>query len=1254
MSKLNQIENALSSLGDAAFQKLADVYLHKKGYEGVNPIGSVIGSDKVRTGTPDTLITLPSGKYIFAEYTTQKGGTGNKLKADLHKCFDEKKTGISVTKIEEIVLCHTSLLTSKEEESLRAECQERGININIFGIGYISHDLYSKYPGIARDFLHVEVDTGQIVTPDEFITTYNKNKVATPLDTAFHFRETELEQALQGLKENDLVIISGKAGIGKSRFALEVCDRFVASYAEYEVRCIFLRGADLFGDLRVHFSEPGKFLIFVDDANRISRFEYFIQLLHDQREDQQIKVIATVRDYALGTVQQSARSYQNLIEPIELNPLDEEQIKQIVRDEYGIVNPRYLERIADISQGNPRLAIMSAKVAKRENTLNSISDVSSLYDEYYRSIRQDLEALGNENLLKASGIIAFFRTVDFSDEEIVAEIVHAFGMPRDVFWEAVRELHELELLDLYENEIARTSDQVLSTYLFYLAFFVKRVLSFSTLLEKFFPRLQYRLVDALNPVLNSFGSHMIIEIMRPHVDQAWKTYKSAGDETNLMRLIQVFWFLKTTDVLLYVRDCIAGMPSAIVDISSIEIKPNSNLASPSLLTTLGLFIHSSESNFQIALNLLVEYLVKRPKELPEILYLLVNTFGFEHDSYTDNFVRQRAVISVLLEQAQGERNEMFSKLFLAVAKEYLKTHFSTHGMKTRRTVNILNFDLPPTAELFQLRSIIWQGIFQFYQIPILREIVINLLHDYSTSGYKVKDIVMQDAVEVIPFLKSVLEPDSYSCFLAAQKYLNYLENHEVMFDKELRDRFTNQVSTLSRILFFDLKEMRDHQLNYEECKQLKQQQIEEHFANYDFYGYQKLFEQCLEIQREEPCRNRNIFRLSMPLATVLISLSHRDSDLYVEVMKNYISLGNPFQINDSRLVDRLINICGVETTDELLRQSSNSSRQRWLFDFYWWLPQEEITAKHLDQLYKLYRSSPSTEIPNDLSFLLKYQSIDEYIIVRAVEIILERTKDESSGFLHILSMVFNEYTDLNKKLPDLFKDHVEILKQAYLAVLKMDVHVDHNMKSFVNILDLDSTFLIEYIDWIYRQKESDNCFHDSRNYSFIWEREDYEELTVLLIKYSFEQEKDKFFFEPWIKTLFILNADDKDNVLLWMRQDNLLDNLIERHDQDIDFIQFIFSVVMQLSYERRHKLTAAFLMHNQDFEAFEKIPLEPNSWSCSGSAVPVFQRRIAYIESLLPLLNTVELLQHRQYVERYIQSYREMVEKEKRKDFMED
>ena len=276
MSKTNQIQNRIRELEGGAFQKLADAYLKKRGYERINSLGSVIGSNKVKQGTPDTLITLPNGKFVFAEHTTQQDGTYEKLKSDLGKCFDEAKTGVPIEKIEEVVLCHTSNLSAEEENALAEECQKHGVNLNVFGIGPLSFDLSQKYLGIARDYLGVEVDTGQIVPPDEFVAAYNKNKLATELDTTFRFREEEVEQTLQGLEDGDLVIVSGRAGVGKSRLALECCERFREANPEYEIRCVFNRGPDLFDDLRVHFSEPGRYLILVDDANRVSRFAYII------------------------------------------------------------------------------------------------------------------------------------------------------------------------------------------------------------------------------------------------------------------------------------------------------------------------------------------------------------------------------------------------------------------------------------------------------------------------------------------------------------------------------------------------------------------------------------------------------------------------------------------------------------------------------------------------------------------------------------------------------------------------------------------------------------------------------------------------------------------------------------------------------------------------------------------------------------------------------------------------------------------
>jgi hypothetical protein len=381
MSKLTQIEKALNAMDAAGFQRLCDSYLYKRGYEHINTLGLVIGADKVAKGTPDTLTTRPDGNYDFAEYSTQQDGLAAKFAGDIANCFDEKKSGIPVTRIHEIVLCHNARMTPEDEYNLSEQCRGQGVLLSIYGPSTIAHELYQKYPGLAKEFLGVEVDTRQILTAADFIAAYNKRSFATPLDTVFKFRDEELKKVREALEDKGLALISGRPGVGKTRFALECCDLYLKEHPDAQVYCIFNKGADLFEDLRVYFSQPGHFLILVDDANRLSGFEYALQLLHDQRPDQTIRIIATVRDYALASVEKTAHPFGDRV-LIELEQFKEDQIKELGRDNSAITNPLYLERIAEIAQGNPRLAMMAARVAERENNLQSIADVTSLYDEY--------------------------------------------------------------------------------------------------------------------------------------------------------------------------------------------------------------------------------------------------------------------------------------------------------------------------------------------------------------------------------------------------------------------------------------------------------------------------------------------------------------------------------------------------------------------------------------------------------------------------------------------------------------------------------------------------------------------------------------------------------------------------------------------------------------------------------------------------------------------------------------------------------
>ena len=267
------------------------------------------------------------------------------------------------------------------------------------------------------------------------------------------------------------------------------------------------------------------------------------------------------------------------------------------------------------------------------------------------------------------------------------------------------------------------------------------------------------------------------------------------------------------------------MEAESVDISKLEIKPNSNLSSPSLLSTLGLFSYSDENNLRIALDLLFKYLTKRPSELSQALYLLTKRLGFEYDSWAYGFIKQQIVIDELWNKVNDGKEQVLSKLFLAVAEHYLQTQFDTTKLNGRSTLNIIEFELQPSPELIDLRRRIWERVLQLYQIPIFQKEVLDILHKYCLSGHKisVNELIAQDAVEVIPFIESTLDSSSYCHCIVVQDYLDHLENHQVAFSEDLRDRFTNDTYALSKVLLFDWGERKNRDLEYEEYEQLKRE-----------------------------------------------------------------------------------------------------------------------------------------------------------------------------------------------------------------------------------------------------------------------------------------------------------------------------------------------------------------------------------------------------------------------------------------------
>ncbi len=1248
MSKLNQIQNELLSKGQGEFQKLGDSYLAKKyPYAEIIPVGSTFGKDKTRIGTPDSLFKLENGRFLFVEYTTQETGLGNKFSKDLEKCFDEEKTNVPLSDVEKIVLACNGELSHEEKLEFIKKCQEKDCNLEFVEIGTLSFDLYQKYPQLAKDFLGVECETFQILPPSVFIEEYQKNQFATPLDNQFFFREKELEAISQSLGTSDLIIIQGKAGVGKTKTSLKAMFDYAGENSQYKIFCISNKSLDLYQDLKAYFSVDGNYLILVDDANRLSQLQHILRLIHEQTENRRVKIILTVRDYAVNKVRLDSKNYS--YDEIELHRFSDDEIRKILSEGFGILNSEYQNRICDISQGNARIAVMAGKIALEANNLNSIANVENIYDEFFSTIANDpdLSELQNKKLLCIAGILSFFRVIDKSQTELFEKISNSFGFTADEFWVELEKLHEKEIADIYENEVAKISDQILGTYLFYKVFIRESLLDFSTLLNDFFETHKYRMVESLNPVLDAFDSKSIIENLQPHIDKRWEIIKNE-EEDKVFGFLDVFHYHKRTEALAYIKSKVNLLEKVEVDEAELSFAIVDNPSSKDrYLEILQLF---DGDEISISLDIIFDYFEKNPKIISQVIYLLTKSFSYKHYSHRWDYWVQKNVVSKLLERAKNEKGNLFKKLTVTVAKKYLGMHFDSHTSKSSMTVTIHRFNLHPYESLFEMRQSLWKFLFDLYEEEIYRSDILEIIKVYSSTwgkDYIVEEIVKSDAEIVLPFVELLDKQDYQNC-VSADNYFEFLRKVGINFDKSLRSKLQNKAFRLSRVLFNN--ERRELKMEWREYEEYKKNLLKKYFASHKYEDYKEFFELCKEILNYQN-ETRDFYQFNLAVGTVLTNLADENSELFIRVIEHLLESGNQLSFDGRYIVYKFLEkTADAKFVYELIQKNEFIGKSNWLFCFFIDLNEKDVNEFYLKELYKLYQTVNLREISQNLDYLGKYSKVDGEVYLNVVRMLFERVKKGEGEFnFHYL---FNPHSDDFKHLEENFSIDVPLLKEIFFYQSGVDNHCDYEGKISEKIFELDESFLKDYIDVLSEKEDKFHIFHNSSiNFAFIWKKENYDEKLTDLFKYIQEKEKDNWrLFGSTFGELFFRNIKDEEAKVKSM---TFIKNFIEKNAQDTYLMCFIFKIIANIIQGNTKEFLEILLQNNRNIEDFKQLRFESgggDSWS--GSAVPMYEGKVAFYESLLPLFNSADLLEHQLIIEEQIKYYKEDIERHKKRDFI--
>jgi hypothetical protein len=202
--------------------------------------------------------------------------------------------------------------------------------------------------------------------------------------------------------------------------------------------------------------------------------------------------------------------------------------------------------------------------------------------------------------------------------------------------------------------------------------------------------------------------------MESAVNDAWDVIQER-DEGNFLQLIDVFWFLKPTETLIYIQDRINSIESQDIIFNDIKFEANSNSSLPEFLSTLSLFRYLEEDQLKMSLELFLKYAEKQPLDTPKIINCFIDRYGFQPDSHLYDYHIQHAVVDKLLEYSSSGSNQYFTRIFIVLAESYLHTHFSSTKSGRSHAITFTQLDLVVSKSLLNLREKILKMLFGLYK-----------------------------------------------------------------------------------------------------------------------------------------------------------------------------------------------------------------------------------------------------------------------------------------------------------------------------------------------------------------------------------------------------------------------------------------------------------------------------------------------------------------------------------------------------------
>lgn len=1256
MNTITQIENALKAINQASFQTLVNHLLYLQGNKFIGAPGAVVGKEKTSKGTPDSFF-VNEEKYIFVECTTQErlGESKSffeKLSKDIDHCFKEDITTIEKEKIEKVILACNEKISAEEHKLLNTKVKSYNPDtkfevLNIQNLPLLIFDI----PKLAEEYLSIQIVKGDIYTLEEFLLKTEKG-LQPSLTNEFIGREEELKNSIEALKKYDILLLSGGAGVGKSKLAAKILEEL--SRDNYVPIVIQSSGVSLWDDYQHLFLPRKQHIILFDDANKsVNNLNYLLSKI-ESSQSYSVKVIVTSRDYVKKQVSVTLDNYS--YKEFNIPEFKDEEIEKIIVT--ALPNLQYhsdiKRKIVDLAKGNARVSLMATYSVTPDSETNYLSSPVLLYEKYFKKISEEIGIFNNPIILKSLAIVSFFGVLDRNNVELKTILSNKFDIDWNELWTAIMELHNSEILDVYSNEIVKVSDQVLATYAFYQCFIDDRsaVINYTewiaTFIEKFSNRIRATLID----VNNTFDYYHVRDLVIPHLNEVIKQIKS---EEELYVFYNLFWFYKGRDCLLYLKKWIKTLPQEeYPETLKFSYVLNDHTYATKHFELLKSFWNHSNELFKPSLELTLALLNKQPSRLPEILKFIHEDFKYKLEDREHGYLRQNMLLDILLDDKLNNVQKTFANgIFLNLSEALLGWHYNEFRSAKGHAFTIYNFDLYKSDELMKLRERILNQVYHLFESE--NEQVQKTLQQIIYPG---GDIDKSIYIDELPIYQKLISEKLDNKQYAHCKFVSVLAKHlteaGTAYPENWNEFIESDVRKLSKFLKPDW-EYREGK-SIQESEKEKREEFDAFVKATDWQSLKKFLLNIDALYKQQ--KDNNGWHIESAVTDIYISIARKNKSEFENALRLFFSGKVLFPLRATVINIALLgNIMTGKGILDIMSDYEFQGKPYWESVLITMLPEGQVNDVFLKLLINTFLKPDEYIYIHRMLDYLKYEAIfEEYkkenpelkyhnIITYLTSIILTKTRKTRRDFGFDFCADCSSY----------FTKHPQLLKDAYWAQYEIDSHFDYEGRELKALLDLDKNFINDSLkNGKIGLGYSSNLRLEKINTSTLWEYDEYEELIEDLLSTALEKEQYTFIIEKDIYSLFSFRNVNEDST---GKVKSLIIKLTQKHSNNEKIVLMLIEVVYHNFNGWFVEYFKEFLLINKDVALTRKINFgRSESWS--SSRVPLIQKKIEFYQDILKMINTLpnilDYSEHIDYFEQKIGWEKKEIEDEQRRDFMEE